>query len=77
MNVSGVARPQGGWPPAVFYPFGHPTPYASASDMKDDWEEMQQSMEKLLPLHRDQISKVNHLHVPNANFSFQNSFSVF
>jgi hypothetical protein len=27
--VSGVARPQGGRPAAVFYPFGHPTPYAS------------------------------------------------
>jgi hypothetical protein len=24
--ISGVARPQGGWPAAVFYPFGHPTP---------------------------------------------------
>jgi uncharacterized protein YyaL (SSP411 family) len=28
MAVSGVARQQGGWPLAVFYPFGHPTPYA-------------------------------------------------
>jgi hypothetical protein len=24
-----VARPQGGWPAALFYPFGHPTPCAS------------------------------------------------
>jgi hypothetical protein len=23
-----VARPQGGQPVAVYYPFGHPTPYA-------------------------------------------------
>jgi hypothetical protein len=29
--VWGVAHPQGGRPAAVFYPFGHPTPYASAS----------------------------------------------
>jgi hypothetical protein len=28
--VSGVARPQDGRPAAVFYPFGHPTPYAHA-----------------------------------------------
>jgi hypothetical protein len=26
--VSGVACSQGWWPAAVFYPFGHPTPYA-------------------------------------------------
>jgi hypothetical protein len=26
--VSGVAHPQGGLPVAVFYPFGHPIPYA-------------------------------------------------
>jgi len=25
-----VARPQGGWPLVVFYPFGHPTPHAHA-----------------------------------------------
>jgi hypothetical protein len=25
---SGVAFPQGGWLSAMFYPFGHPTPYA-------------------------------------------------
>jgi hypothetical protein len=30
MAVSEVARPQGKWPAAVFYPFGHPTPYADA-----------------------------------------------
>jgi hypothetical protein len=29
MVVLGVARPQGCWPVAVFYPFGHPTPYFS------------------------------------------------
>jgi hypothetical protein len=29
--VSGVARLQGGQPTAVFYPFGHPTPYAHAN----------------------------------------------
>jgi hypothetical protein len=23
-----VARPQAGWPAAIFYPLGHPTPYA-------------------------------------------------
>jgi hypothetical protein len=28
MAVSGVARPQSGWPVAVFYPFVNPTPYA-------------------------------------------------
>jgi hypothetical protein len=28
--VSEIARPQGGWPAAVFYPFGHRTPYAYA-----------------------------------------------
>jgi hypothetical protein len=28
--VSEVARPQSGWPAAVFYPSGHPTPYTSA-----------------------------------------------
>jgi hypothetical protein len=28
MAVSGVARLQNGWPVAVFYPFGLPTPYA-------------------------------------------------
>jgi hypothetical protein len=28
MAVSGVARPLGGQPAAVFYPLGHPTPYA-------------------------------------------------
>jgi hypothetical protein len=28
MAVSGVAFPQGGRPASVFYPFGHPTPYA-------------------------------------------------
>jgi hypothetical protein len=27
--ISGVARPQGGQPVAVFYPFGHPTLYAN------------------------------------------------
>jgi hypothetical protein len=26
--VLGVASPQGGRPAAVFFPFGHPTPYA-------------------------------------------------
>jgi hypothetical protein len=26
--VSGVARPQGGRPATIFYPFGQPTPYA-------------------------------------------------
>jgi hypothetical protein len=26
--VSGVARMQGGWPAAIFYPLRHPTPYA-------------------------------------------------
>jgi hypothetical protein len=26
--VAGVALPQGGRPAAVFYPLGHPTPYA-------------------------------------------------
>jgi len=25
--VLGVARPQGGWPAAVFFPLGYPTPY--------------------------------------------------
>jgi hypothetical protein len=29
MDISGVARPQGKWPAAVFYPFEHPKPYAS------------------------------------------------
>jgi hypothetical protein len=28
MAVSGVDHPQGGWPAAVFYPLGDPTPYA-------------------------------------------------
>jgi hypothetical protein len=28
MAVSGVARPQGGQPAAVFYPLGHLKPYA-------------------------------------------------
>jgi hypothetical protein len=28
MAISGVAHPQGGRPAAVFYLFGHPTPYA-------------------------------------------------
>jgi hypothetical protein len=28
MAVSVVVRSQGGQPAAVFYPFGHPTPYA-------------------------------------------------
>jgi hypothetical protein len=27
MAVLGVAHLQGGWPEAVFYPFGHPTLY--------------------------------------------------
>jgi hypothetical protein len=27
--VSGVAHLQGGWPAAVFHPFGHPTPYTA------------------------------------------------
>jgi hypothetical protein len=27
-TVSGVVRPQSGRPAVVFYPFGHPTPYA-------------------------------------------------
>jgi hypothetical protein len=31
MAVSGVARLQGEQPAAVFYPFGHPTPYNYAS----------------------------------------------
>jgi hypothetical protein len=30
-NVSGVALPQGGWPAAISYPFGHPAPYAYES----------------------------------------------
>jgi hypothetical protein len=29
--VSGMAHPQIGWPAAVFYPFGHPIPYAYGS----------------------------------------------
>jgi hypothetical protein len=33
--VSGVAHPQGGQPAAVFYPFGHPTPYAHTSPSQD------------------------------------------
>jgi hypothetical protein len=28
-ETAGVARPQGGQPAAVFFPFGHPTPYAN------------------------------------------------
>jgi hypothetical protein len=28
MAVLGVARPQGGWLAAIYYPFRHPTPYA-------------------------------------------------
>jgi hypothetical protein len=27
MAVSGVAHLQSGWLAAIFYPFGHPTPY--------------------------------------------------
>jgi hypothetical protein len=27
MAISGVAHPQGGRPAAIFYLFGHPTPY--------------------------------------------------
>jgi hypothetical protein len=30
MAVLGVARPQGGWTVAIFYPFGHPMPYVYA-----------------------------------------------
>jgi hypothetical protein len=30
MAVSGVVHPQGRWPTAVFYPFGHVTPYVYA-----------------------------------------------
>jgi hypothetical protein len=30
MVVARVARPQGGWPAAVFYPLKHPIPYAFA-----------------------------------------------
>jgi hypothetical protein len=32
MAVSGVARPQGGQPAAIFYPLVHPMPYAYASE---------------------------------------------
>jgi hypothetical protein len=28
MAVLGVARPQGGWLAAIYYPFRHATPYA-------------------------------------------------
>jgi hypothetical protein len=27
LRLFGVARPQGGWPPAVFFPLGYPFPY--------------------------------------------------
>jgi hypothetical protein len=30
MAILRVARPQGRRPEAIFYPFGHPTPYAYA-----------------------------------------------
>jgi hypothetical protein len=30
MAISRVARPQGGWPAEIFYPFGHPSPCAHA-----------------------------------------------
>jgi hypothetical protein len=30
--LSGVACPQGGRPAAIFYPFGHPTPYAYGAE---------------------------------------------
>jgi ribosomal protein L25 (general stress protein Ctc) len=33
MAVSGVARSKGGWPAAVFYPFGQPMPYAFERDL--------------------------------------------
>jgi hypothetical protein len=33
-TISGKARPHGGWPAAVFYPLGHPKPYAHASNSK-------------------------------------------
>jgi hypothetical protein len=34
MAVSGVAHPQDGWPAAVFFPFGHPMPYAYTNSSK-------------------------------------------
>jgi hypothetical protein len=30
--ISGVACLQGRWPAAIFYPLGHPTPYAYVKD---------------------------------------------
>jgi hypothetical protein len=40
MAVWGVAHPQGGRAAAVFFPFGHPMPYASVSKKKDEVKEM-------------------------------------
>jgi hypothetical protein len=34
--VSGVARPQGGRPTAVFYPLGYSTPYGPAREVRGD-----------------------------------------
>jgi hypothetical protein len=37
MAVIGLARPQG-WLAAVFYPFGHPTPYAHENETNGQTE---------------------------------------
>jgi hypothetical protein len=49
-SVSGVTHPQGGQPAAVFYPFGHPTPYAYERDRDTRMRNWPKTQEKeILP----------------------------
>jgi hypothetical protein len=53
--VSGVARPQSGWPAAVFYLFGHPTPYTYACKR---WSRIGKHFERRFTQRRAQSHKM-------------------
>jgi hypothetical protein len=60
MAVSGVVCPQGGQPAAVFYPFGHPMPYAHDTRISVDVVTKQSNAVILYngPMQEDGVSQV-------------------
>jgi hypothetical protein len=53
--LSGVVRQPGSRPAAVFYPFGHPTSYAYAQDVRRRWRCNRRSSGPLEISHNQQV----------------------